>query len=207
MLALTAALTAAPSAAIAASASADAVDAAGVTRVVRPPAPHDEDLAHLDMNLWRAEHRHYAFELSAGPLLWRRVGSVDATSHHGFEGSVGTLTAVRPRPFVIAWGSGLTLRGLDSASFALSYVQWVSVALSLGPIEPDVRAGFSIATVDVFHGNWSAELLSPRVSGGTWLRLGKLRVGAHAFSEYLWRWLGNGDVFVRGALVSLQIGL
>jgi hypothetical protein len=113
---------------------------------------------------------------------------------------------VRPRPFVIAWGSGFTLRGLDSASFALSYVQYVSVGLSLGPVEPDVQAAFSIATIDVFHGNWSAELFSPRVSAGVWLRLGTLRVGARAFSEYLWRWLGDGDVFVRGALVSLQIG-
>jgi hypothetical protein len=206
MLALTAALTAAPPASIATSASGDGVDAAAPTRVVRAPAPLDEDLAHLDMALWRPEHQHYAFELSAGPLLWRRVGSADATGHHGFEGGVGTVTAVRPRPFVISWGSSLTLRALDSKSFALSYAQYVSVALSLGPIEPDVRAGLSIATIDVFHGNWSAELFSPRVSAGMWLRLGKLRVGAHAFSEYLWRWLGDGDVFVRGALLTLQIG-
>jgi hypothetical protein len=172
----------------------------------RPPTPVDEDLGHLDTALWRPENQHYAFEASAGPLAWRRVGSAETRDRGGFEGGVGTLTAVRPRPFVIAWGSGLTLRELDAKSFALSYVQYVSLGLSLGPIEPEVRAAFSIATVDVFHGNWSAELFSPRVSTGVWLRLGKLRVGAHAFSEYLWRWLGDGDVFVRGALVSLQFG-
>jgi hypothetical protein len=206
MLALTAGLTAAPSASIATPVSAEGGDAALPTRFTRPPAPTDEDLAHLDMVLWRPERQHHALELSAGPLSWRRVGSADATDHHGLEVGVGTLTTVRPRPFVIAWGSGLTLRGLDWASFALSYVQFVSVALTLGPIEPDVRAAFSIATLDVFHGNWSAELFSPRASAGAWLRLGRLRVGAHAFSEYLWRWLGDGDVFVRGALVSLEFG-
>jgi hypothetical protein len=206
MLALTADLTAAPSASLATSATGDGADPTVATRIVRPSAPIDEDVTHLDMALWRPESQHYAFELGAGPLLWRRVGSADAAERHGFEGGVGTQTAVRPRPFVIAWGSGLTLRVLDSASFALSYVQYVSVGLSIGPVEPDVRAAFSIATIDVFHGNWSAELLSPRVSAGAWLRLGKLRVGAHAFSEYLWRWLGDGDVFVRGALLSLQIG-
>jgi hypothetical protein len=206
MLALTADLAAAPSASLVSSATGGGADGAAAVRVVRQPAPKDEDLAHLDMALWRPESQHYAFELGAGPLLWRRVGSADAAERHGFEGGVGTQTAVRPRPFVIAWGSGLTLRVLDSASFALSYLQYVSVGLSIGPVEPDVRAAFSIATIDVFHGNWSAELLSPRVSAGAWLRLGKLRLGAHAFSEYLWRWLGDGNVFVRGAVLSLQIG-
>jgi len=182
-------------------------DAAVLASAPAPPrpVPIDQDVSHVDWRIWEPEHQHGTLELHGGPLFWRRVGSERAQSDHGWVGSVGGSTLVRVRPFVMFQTNSLMLRVFDSASYAVSFVQELSAGLVLGPLEPDVRAGFAVVTLDAFHGNWSAELFSPRVAAGAWLRVGRLGIGVHAFGEYLWRWFGDGSVLERGVLFSLSI--
>jgi hypothetical protein len=167
-------------------------------------SPIDTDIAHVTWSIWEEEHQHHPLELNAGPIFWRKRGDSAAGMTQGFEGSVGSSTLVRIRPFVLLATTELTLRALDPASYALSYMQSLSAGLVLGPFEPDLRATLSMVTVDVLRGNWSAELFSPRIAAGAWLHLGRLGVGAHVFGEYLWRWLGNGDVIDRGVVFELS---
>jgi hypothetical protein len=170
-----------------------------------PPGPIDTDLAHVTWSLWEVEHQHHPLELGAGPIFWRKRGDRSTSPTQGFEGSVGSSTLVRIRPFVLLATSELTLRGFDPSSYALSFMQSLSAGLTLGLLEPDARATLSMVTVDVFRGNWSAELFSPRIAAGAWLHIGRLGLGAHAFGEYLWRWLGNGDVIAHGVVFELSI--
>jgi hypothetical protein len=169
------------------------------------PAPVDMNVSNVDMRVWEPQNQHHPLELHGGPLYWRRVGSSSAQTQQGWEGGFGSGTLVRVRPFVLMATTSLLLRGFDSASYAVSFVQDLSAGLSIGPLEPDIRAGLSMLTVDAFHGNWSAELFSPRIAAGGWLRFGRLGLGAHVFGEYLWRWLGDGNVLDRGLVFSLSL--
>jgi hypothetical protein len=132
------------------------------------------------------------------------MGSSDPTGARGSELAVGVRSVTYALPFLLSLSQRPTLRILDGQSFALSMVQTVSVALSLGPLEPDVGGGFSTITVDVIHGHWSAELLSPRASTGLWLHFGSFRLGAHAYGELLWRWFGNDSYLLRG--IAFELG-
>jgi hypothetical protein len=184
--------------------AADPAAQGGSAAAGRVDGPMDTDLAHVTWSIWEDQHEHHPLELNAGPIFWRKRGDRATSLTQGFEGSVGTSTLVRVRPFVMFATTELTLRALDSSSYALSYMQSLSAGLVLGPVEPDLRASLSMVTVDVLRGNWSAELLSPRVAAGVWLHIGRLGLGAHAFGEYLWRWLGNGDVIDRGFVFELS---
>ena len=169
------------------------------------PAPIDMSVSNVDMRAWEPQHQHHTLELHGAPLFWRRVGSADPQTLQGWEGGFGAGTLVRVRPFVLQATTGLTLRAYDSASYAVSFLQELSAGLALGPLEPGLRAGLSMVTVDAFHGNWSAELFSPRIAAGTWLRLGRIGLGVHAFGEYLWRWFGNGSVIDHGVVFTLAL--
>jgi hypothetical protein len=78
------------------------------------------------------------------------------------------------------------------------------VGASLGPFQPESRVGFSLLTFDVFHGAYSFEMLSPRVEAGFGLRFWRLRFGAHAFSEMLWRWWGS-NYFEKGIAFEIRL--
>jgi hypothetical protein len=168
------------------------------------PKPVDTDIGHLTWSIWEEDHQHHPLEINAGPIFWRKRGDRYLDPTQGFEGSAGSSTLVRIRPFVLSSTIELTLRALDPSSYALSYMQSLAAGLVLGPFEPDVRATLSMLTVDVLRGNWSAELFAPRIAAGAWLRIGRLGIGAHAFGEYLWRWLGNGDVIDHGVVFELS---
>jgi hypothetical protein len=170
-----------------------------------PPVPVDTDISHVTWSTWEPQHEHHPLELHAGPIFWRKRGDRGDDPTQGFEGGVGSSTLVRVRPFVLFSTTELTLRAFDPSSYALSYMQSLSAGLVLGPFEPDLRATLSMATVDVLRGNWSAELFSPRIAAGAWLRIGRLGIGAHVFGEYLWRWLGNGDVLSHGVVFTLTL--
>jgi hypothetical protein len=170
------------------------------------PAPIDQSLDNFDWSVWRLERQHHALELDLGPIYWRRVGSTSRSLISGFEAGAGSATMVRIKPLVLSSLSEIVFREFDSESYALSYMQHVSAGLALGPFEPEVSVALSLVTVDAFHGNWSGELFVPRTAAGAWMHLGALRLGAHAFGEYLWRWLGNGDVVLRGIAFSLELG-
>jgi hypothetical protein len=160
---------------------------------------------HWDRRAWLSRHQRTSFELEYAPASFRAAGSTRASWDHGSEVAFGSRSITHASPFLLSLSTRPTLRVLDAQSFALSMVQTVSVALSLGPLEPEVGGGFATITADIVHGHISAELLSPRAIAGLWLHLGRLRVGAHAYGEVLWRWFGNDSYFFRG--VAIEVGV
>lgn len=165
--------------------------------------PSRSKMGRGSVTVFDAEHTYAGTELEAGPMWWRKAGS-DASSG-GWELSLGVVTETRLGAVFLAGVIRTQFRYFDSKSFALSPIQNLAlVGIRLGPIEPEVRVGFSLVTLDVFHGAYSFEMFSPRVEGGLGLRLGRVRVGAHAFSEYLWRWIGD-SYFEKGLAFELRL--
>jgi|SRR5579884_1360109 len=158
---------------------------------------------HFDWQAWSAERQRTSYEAEYAPVWSRPIGSTDPSWAQGSEIAVGARSITRTPPFLFSLSVRPTLRILDSRAFALSFVQTVSVGLALGPLEPDVGGGFSMATLDAIHGQWSAELLSPRAAAGAWIHIGSFRLGAHAYGEYLWRWFGNDSWLARGVAIEL----
>lgn len=91
----------------------------------------------------------------------------------------------------------------DALSLSLSRYQ-LEAGLRIGPLEPMARVGFTTLHLDIGHG-FSLGLFSPRVGAGVWLKLGKARLGASAFAEYFWRWLGDESALVRGLSFEIQL--
>ena len=91
----------------------------------------------------------------------------------------------------------------DALSLSLSRYQ-LEGGLRLGPLEPMARVGFTTLHIDYGHG-FSLGLFTPRVGAGLWLSVGKLRLGASAFSEYAWRWFGDESSWVHGLSFELQL--
>jgi hypothetical protein len=149
--------------------------------------------------------------LDIGPLWFRKVEdttpreSVTNFERGTGEVALGSTSTAAYGPFYVA-GSGRTiLRSLDAKSFAWSiYHQDLAGGLRLGPLEPEARFGVSVLTVDVFRAEWSAELLSPRVSFGVGVHIGRVRVDVRAHAEYLWRWFGP-DYLVRGLTLGVRL--
>jgi hypothetical protein len=157
------------------------------------------------MGAWTPERQRTSLELHFAPVWYRGIGMAGAAWPRGFELGFGVRATTRASPFLLALSSGPVLRVLDSQSFALSFLQRVFVGVALGPFQPEVGGGLSMISVDVFHGNYSAELASPRAEAGFWLQVGTLRVGAHMYGEYLWRWLGDRSYLLRGVAIELGV--
>jgi len=147
------------------------------------------------------------------------------TDRHARSLSLG-LVGFRPLPerresigYSLAVGESLmTLRGAfaigaqqedelrfvpkDALSLALSRYQW-QAGPRLGPLEPMARVGFTLLHLDVGHGV-SFGMFAPRVGLGLWLALPQARLGVSAFTEYLWRWVGDDSAFVHGLTLEFQ---
>lgn len=135
--------------------------------------------------------------------MWWRMAGANGT-RAGWTLCIGRTTEARTGHVFLAGISGLQLRIFDDKSFALSgWQNEARVGVRLGPIEPESRVGFSLLTVDVFHGQWSAEMLAPRAGLALALRLGRLRIAADLWSEYLWRWFGT-SYWDRGLGISVR---
>jgi hypothetical protein len=91
----------------------------------------------------------------------------------------------------------------DALSLSLSRYQ-LEAGVRLGPLEPMARVGFTTLHIDYGHG-FSLGLFTPRVGAGLWLKVGKVRLGASAFTEYFWRWLGDESSWVHGLSFELQL--
>ena len=149
------------------------------------------------------EHTYAATEVEGGPMSWRRSGKSDTGK--GWELSLGVVTESRVGQVFLAGTIRTQFRWFDSSSFALSPIQNMAmVGIRIGPLEPEARVGFSLATFDVFHSAYSFEMFSPRVEGGVGLRFGRFRASAHVFSEYLWRWWGD-SYFEKGIAFELRL--
>jgi hypothetical protein len=158
-----------------------------------------------DMGAWTPERQQTSLELHYAPVWYRGRGSANPNWPMGFEVGFGARATTRVLPFLLSWSTQPVFRALDSKSFAFSFLQQVFAGVALGPLEPEVGGGLSMVTVDVFHANFSAEMFSPRVEAGLWFHFRALRVGAHAYSEYLWRWLGDRDYLLRGVAIELAL--
>jgi len=174
--------------------------ASAQTEPVRPDAAW-----HWDMGAWTPERQQISHEFHYAPVWYRPIGSADPRWPLGFEVGFGTRATTRVLPFLLSWSSEPALRVLDSKSFALSVVQRLYAGVALGPFEPEVGGGLSLVTVDVFHANFSAEMFSPRAEAGFWLHFRSVRVGAHAYAEYLWRWFGSRDYLLRGVAIEVAL--
>jgi hypothetical protein len=142
----------------------------------------------------------------AGPFSYRSAHDT-RFSNGGFELRAGIGVGTNSRPFFMTGMHEMALRIFDPKSFAwTAYASGFASGVKLGPLEPEVQLGLGILTVDAFHGNYSAEILTPRVSCGGGLHLGRLRLDIQVHSEYLLRWFGP-SYFVRGVTFGLQLDL
>lgn len=146
-------------------------------------------------------------QLDAGPIWYRR----QAAGRDGFERgtgelALGTVTTANWKPFYLAGHHKLVFRAFDSKSYHVSFSSDMATGIGWGPFELETRIGLNAINVGAFHGDWSAELLSPRVSAAAALHVWRIRVDIQAHSEYLWRWFGN-DYLVRGITLGLRIDI
>jgi hypothetical protein len=152
------------------------------------------------------------YELDFGPIWLRKVterepGEERKNAERGTgEISFGTAYVNETSKRVFLTGVQRTLLRIgDSKVFSWSvFVQDLGGGIRLGPLEPEARISLSVLTVDVFRGEWSAQLLSPRVMAGLGLALGKFRLDIKAHSEYLWRWFGP-DYLAHGVTLGLRL--
>lgn len=144
-------------------------------------------------------------DIAAGGFLWRHPGEQAAAWHEGLELAWGPSLSVGEGAFRFTGLVQMDLRAFDTSSwaFALS-THTFEVAARLGPLEPYVRVGGALLTVDDFAGTFSAELFSPRAGAGVGARLGRrLEVAIGAYAEYFWRWFGP-SAFVRGFAIDVR---
>lgn len=147
-------------------------------------------------------------QIDLGPVWYRKQA---ATGPQGFERgtgelAVGTVTTAKWKPFYLAGHHKMVFRAFDSKSYAVSMASDFATGAYLGPVEIESRIGLNLVNVSAFHGQWSADLLSPRVSVAAAVHLWRFRVDIQAHSEYLWRWFGN-DYLVRGVTLGLRLDL
>jgi hypothetical protein len=148
------------------------------------------------------------FDTQLGPLWYREAGRTTKDFERATgEILMGVSITTKWAPFFLTGYQQLHFRAFDSKSFAFSpLTTQMGAGLTLGPIEPEVRVGAALLTVDAFHGQYSVEALSPRVTAGVGLHIGKIRLDIATHSEYLWRWFGK-DYFIRGVSLGLRLDI
>ncbi len=187
---------------------APAREAQGAQRAEEEP---DIPLAPQSVKLFDLRRSIGAYTLDLGPI-WARKTEDRGPGEARENAEQGPGEIFVGRSITTSWGifflgghQKTGIRVVDWKSYAWSiWVQELATGLKLGPFEPEVRIGASLLTVDVFHADWSFEMLSPRVAAGAAVRLGKIRVDIKAHSEYLWRWFGP-DYLIHG--ITLGLGL
>jgi hypothetical protein len=147
-----------------------------------------------------------SMHLELGPVWYREAKPTRDDYERGTgEILVGVALTTHEGPFFLSGYQDMHLRVLDSKTFVFSLLTTqMGAGLRVGPFEPEARVGFSILTLDVFHGHYSAEMLSPRVGAGIGIHLGKIRLDIATHSEYLWRWFGP-DYLIRGVSLGLRL--
>jgi hypothetical protein len=157
------------------------------------------------VKIFDTRQSRYASTLSGGPIWYRSVHDDFSGVRPGvFEARFGQSQQTPRFPFFLAAYRWFDFRMFDDKSFAVSVIHEIGAGLALGPIEPEVRTGFHLIDLDVFHGGYNASLLSPRVGAGGAINIGKFRLDISAYSEYLWRWFGP-SYFVRGVMIGASL--
>ena len=148
-----------------------------------------------------------SIQLDAGPIWYRPQSAGKRGFEYGVgEVALGTVTTARWQPFYLAGHHKVTFRAFDSKSYHASFGSDFATGVYWGPLELESRIGFNLLNVSAFHGEWSADLLSPRVSAAAAVHVWRFRVDIQAHSEYLWRWFGN-DYLVHGVTLGLRLDL
>lgn len=179
----------------------------GRPRETKEDIPEYTQEAPQSVKLFDTRRTVSAAELDIGPVWYRSRDTNDNFERGTGEIAFGTITTTPWKPFYLAGSPQTLLRVLDSKSFAWSVlIHQIAVGMEIGPLRPEVRFGASLLTIDVFHGEWSAELLSPRVGLGLGFSVGKIRLDIQAHSEYLWRWFGP-DYHIRGVTLGVRYDL
>jgi hypothetical protein len=148
-----------------------------------------------------------SFVVNGGPAWERFIGQ--GYESRGFEVTLGRSieTPPQPRPFLLRMESDFGLRVSSPSHWVLSLARYsYAGAILLGPIELSGRAGFTVAEVHWGSGGFGLGFLSPRVSASASVDAGPIRIGAVAFSEYAWRWIGGPNAVVRGFLLEIGFG-
>ncbi len=144
----------------------------------------------------------HSSHFSLGLVGFRSVSERRETLGYSF--AVGEAVTTVRGPFTAGGLQEFELRFVphDAFSFGLWRYQW-EAGPRLGPFEPRARVGFTVMHLDIGHGV-SFGMFSPRVGLGLWLKLPHSRIGVSAFTEYLWRWVGNDNAFVHGLTLEIQ---
>jgi hypothetical protein len=144
---------------------------------------------------------------TGGPAWERFIGQ--GYEHAGFEVTAGRAIEdpPAPRPFLVRLELEFGVRVSEPSHWVLSLARYsYAGAMRLGPVELSARAGTTVAEVHFGSSGFGLGFLSPRVSAGATISLGKVRMGAIAFSEYAWRWIGGPNALVQGLLFEIAFG-
>lgn len=144
-------------------------------------------------------------EVTASSFAWRRANDASPAWRHGAELAWGPTLAVDQGPLRFSGVLQIGVRAFDASSWAIAVsTHAFEVAARLGVLEPQIRAGFALLTLDDFDGEVSAELFSPRVGVGLGVRAGRrARITVGAYAEYFWRWFGP-SALVRGLSLDVR---
>jgi hypothetical protein len=145
--------------------------------------------------------------ITGGPAWERFIG--EGYEHRGFEVTLGRSIEAppSPRPFLVRLELEFGVRVSEPSHWVLSLGRYsYAGALVLGPVELSARAGATVAEVHFGSSGFGLGLFSPRVSAAATVSVGPVRVGAVAFSEYAWRWVGGPNALVQGVLLEIALG-
>ena len=173
-------------------------------------------LSHRSVKLFDQERGIASIQLDVGPIWARRVqDETPTTQRRNFQrgaplaseiafGTIYTTPSMRG-PFFLTGQLKTLLRVIDDKSFSWGiFHQELGGGLMLGPFEPEVRVRLTVLSADIIHAQPSIQLLSPGVSAGFGIHLGKIRLDIKAHSEYLWRWFGP-DYLIRGVTIGFRL--
>jgi hypothetical protein len=185
--------------------------------VVNSPETNEAPkLSHRSIKLFDSRKSTVSLQLDIGPIWSRRVqDDTPITQRRNFErgaplaseigfGTVYTTPSERG-PFFLVGQLKTLFRIVDDKSFSWSiFHQELGGGMKLGPFEPEIRLRLSVLSADIFHADPSIQLLSPGVSAGFGVHVGKIRLDIKAHSEYLWRWFGP-DYLIRGITIGFRL--
>lgn len=180
-----------------------------------PPSGANPRLAKGAVKLFDQYRSEIGNQIDIGPIWHRQV--TEQTPHLQLQGmdrqplsgefAIGSVQTTPLKHFTIFGARRTLLRILDDKRFSWGiFHQEIGGGLRFGPIEPEVRIGFSFLSVDIFNAEPSIQLLSPRVSAGLGVHIARFRFDVKAHSEYLWRWFGP-DFLVQGVTLGLRLDL
>jgi hypothetical protein len=142
---------------------------------------------------------------TGGPAWERFIG--EGYGHPGFEVTVARSIETQRGILLDRLELEFGVRVSNPAHWVASLARYsYAGALALGPVELSGRAGVTVAELHFGSSGFGLGFFSPRVSAGASVSAGPIRIGALAFSEYAWRWIGGPNAFVRGLLLEISLG-